>query len=62
MTGGYVGSILSWLASDKAYHSFVWIGLVDTDGVCVPVGDAQGWGASAGGNKIRGAMIEISII
>ena len=62
MTGINVGSILSWLTAYKACDSFVRIGLVDADGVCVPVGDAQGWGASAGGNKIRGAMIGISII
>ena len=48
MTGGYVGSILSWLASDKAYHSFVRVGLVDANGVRVPVGDAEGWGACGG--------------
>ena len=45
MAGGYVGSILSGLASDKAYDAFVWIGLVDADGVRVPVGGAESWGA-----------------
>ena len=53
MTGGYVGSILSWLASDKAYHAFVWVGLVDADGVRVPVGGAEGWGACCGGDELR---------
>ena len=52
MAGGYVGSIFSGLASDKAYHSFIRVGLIDADGVCVPVGDAQGWGACGGGGEI----------
>ena len=48
MTGGYVGSILSWLASDKTYNAFVRVGLVDADGVGVPVGGAEGWSGFAG--------------
>ena len=62
MTRGYVGSILSWLTAYKACDAFVGIGLVDADGVGVPVGGAQGWGACGGGNEIRVAMIGTSII
>ena len=51
MAGGYVGSILSWLTAYKTYHPFIWVGLVDTDGVRVPVGDAEVWGACGGGGK-----------
>ena len=42
MTGGYVGSILAGLTSDKTYHSFVRIGFVDANGVGIPVGGAEG--------------------
>ena len=52
MTGGYVGSILSWLASDKTCDAFVRVGLVDTDGVGIPVGGAQGWGACGGRDEL----------
>ena len=45
MTGINVGSILAGLTSDKACDAFVGIGLVDADGVCVPVGGAEVWGA-----------------
>ena len=51
MTGGYVGSILSWLTAYKACDAFVRGGLVDTDGVCVPVRGAKGWRASGGWDK-----------
>ena len=50
MTGGYVGSILSWLTAYKACDAFVRIGFIDTDGVRVPVGGAEGWGACDGGD------------
>ena len=52
MTGINVGSILAGLASDKAYHSFVWIGLVDADGVGIPVGVAKSWAACSGGDEL----------
>ena len=48
MAGRYVGSIFSGLASYKAYNSFVRVGLVDADGVGVPVGGAEGWSGFAG--------------
>ena len=62
MTYGYVCSILSWLTAYKAYNAFVRVGLVDTDGVRVPVGGAQGWGACGGGDKIRLTMPSASIV
>ena len=52
MTGINVGSILAGLTAYKAYNAFVWIGLVDADGVRVPVGGAQGWGACGGGDEV----------
>ena len=62
MTGGYVGSILSWLASDKACDAFVGIGLVDADGVGIPVGGAEGWGACGGGDELFDACCFRSVI
>ena len=52
MTRGYVDSILSWLTANKAYDAFIRVGFVDADGVCVPVGGAQGWGACGGGDEL----------
>ena len=45
MTRGYVWTILAGLTSYKAYHPFIRVGFVDTDGVCVAVGGAEGRGA-----------------
>ena len=67
MAGRYVGSIFSGLASYKAYNSFVRVGFVDADGVRVPVGGAQGWGACGGGDELfdaccfRGIIVPIKI-
>ena len=52
MTGINVGSILAGLTSDKTYNSFVRIGFVDANGVRVPVGGAEGWGACDGGDEL----------
>ena len=51
MAGRYVGSIFSGLASYKAYNSFVRVGFVDADGIGIPVGGAEGWGACGGGDE-----------
>ena len=45
MTRGYIGTILAGLASDKACDAFIRVGFVDADGVRVPVGGAESWGA-----------------
>ena len=52
MTGINVGSILAGLASYKTHDSFVWVGLVDADGIRVPVGNAEGWGACGGWDEL----------
>ena len=62
MTGGYVGSILSWLASNKTYNSFVQVGFVDANGVRVPVGGAQGWGACGGGDEFTLVTVKLCCI
>ena len=62
MTGINVGSILSWLTSDKACDAFVWVGLVDADGVRVPVGGAEGWGACSGGDELLDTCCFRSVI
>ena len=62
MTGGYVGSILSWLTSDKAYNAFVLVGFVDADGIGIPVGGAEGWGACGRGDELLDACCFRSVI
>ena len=62
MTGGYVGSILSWLASDKTCDAFIRIGFVDANGVRVPVGGAQGWGACGGGDEFTLVTVKLCCI
>ena len=53
MTGINVGSILAGLTTYKTYNSFVRVGFVDADGVGIPVGGAQGWGACGGGDELH---------
>ena len=62
MTGINVGSILAGLTSYKACDAFVWIGLVDADGVGIPVGGAQGWGACGGRDELLNTCYLCSFI
>ena len=62
MASGNIWSILTWLAPYKTYHSFVRVGLVDANGVRVPVGGAQGWGACGGGDEFTLVTVKLCCI